>query len=102
MNEEAYPQYTQQELKAALDSLLADSSDPATDGRHLFGYQNGVQDPNHELSKLQAITATRILDYERYLKSNDAVSESALTQEMQYFWQKHGPLLNLQTRTPQR
>jgi indole-3-glycerol phosphate synthase/phosphoribosylanthranilate isomerase len=92
-----YPQYTPEQLKAALDSLLEGSSDPAFDGRHLFGYKDGVQDPNHELSKLQAITATRILDYERYLQSDDVVPESQLEQEMQSFWQNHGPLLNLQT-----
>lgn len=91
--------YTPEQLKAALDGLLEGSSDPAFDGRHLFGYTNGVQNPNHELSKLQAITATRILDYERYFQqqSDFFVPESQLEQEMQSFWQSHGPLLNLQT-----
>jgi len=55
--------YTNEELKAALDSLLEGSNDKDFDGRHLFGYG----DIDHTLSKLQAITATRILDYEAYL-----------------------------------
>jgi hypothetical protein len=59
----SYPDYTEDQLKAALESLLDGYSDPAFDGRHLFGFQ----DPNHKLSKLQAITATRILDYETFL-----------------------------------
>jgi hypothetical protein len=63
----SYPEYSEEQLKAALDSLLEGSSDPAFDGRHLFGFQ----DPNHKLSKLQSITATRILDYETYLVRTD-------------------------------
>ena len=62
-NHSKFPTYTDDQLKAALDGLLQDSKDPAFDGRHLFGYG----DPNHQLSKLQSITATRILDYETYL-----------------------------------
>ena len=60
---QAYPEYTQDQLKAALDSLLEGSTDPSYDARHILGFQ----DPNHKLSKLQQITATRILDYETYL-----------------------------------
>lgn len=58
-----YPEYTDAQLKAALDGLLQGSTNVEVDGRHLFGFQ----DPNHELSKLQSITAHRILDYETYL-----------------------------------
>ena len=58
-----FPQYTDEQLKAALDSLLEGSTDRAFDGRHLFGFG----DVDHTLSKLQAITATRILDYKAYL-----------------------------------
>ena len=58
-----FPEYTNEQLRAALDSLLEGSSDPSFDGRHLFGFN----DPNHTLSKLQTITATRILDYETIL-----------------------------------
>ena len=60
-----FPTYTDAQLKAALDGLLEGSKDPAFDGRHLFGFN----DPDHQLSKLQSITATRILDYETFLVS---------------------------------
>jgi hypothetical protein len=60
-----YPEYTKEQLKEALNSLLEGSSNPDFDGRHLFGYK----DANHELSKLQSITATRILDYQNYIVS---------------------------------
>jgi hypothetical protein len=63
-----FPEYSEEQLKAALDGLLEGSSDPAFDGRHLFG----TGDPNHELSKLQSITATRILDYQAFLVSGDS------------------------------
>ena len=51
--------YTNEELKNALDSMLLDSKDKDYDARHIFGY--GQDD--HQLSMLQIITATRILDY---------------------------------------
>jgi hypothetical protein len=60
-----YPEYTEAQLKDALKSLMKGSSNPAFDGRHLFGYK----DDAHKLSKLQSITATRILDYEAYMVS---------------------------------
>jgi hypothetical protein len=60
-----FPEYSEEQLKAALDGLLEGSSDPAFDGRHLFG----TGDPNHKLSKLQSISATRILDYQTFLVS---------------------------------
>ena len=89
-----YPEYSKEELKDALYSLLEGSSDPAHDGRHLFGFEDY---PNHELSKLQSITATRILDYERYLKSDEKIPEEILEGDMKSFWEKHGPLLDLQS-----
>lgn len=51
--------YTNEELKGALDSMLGGSDDPDYDARHIFGH--GQED--HQLSMLQIITATRILDY---------------------------------------
>ena len=92
MNDE-YPQYSEEELKKALYGLLVDSPDPVHDGRHLFGFDDYE---NHELSKLQSITATRVLDYEQYLNNNPP-SEESLVEEMKSFWKDHGPLLNLQT-----
>ncbi len=74
-----------------MEGLLEGSSDPAFDGRHLFGYG----DPDHELSKLQAITATRILDYDRYLSSGKAPSEDDLLHRFEEFRAMHGPVLDL-------
>lgn len=97
-----YPTYSKEELKEALYGLLNDSQNPVHDGRHLFGFDDYT---NHELSKLQSITATRILDYNRYLNGddNDALSssrsppsEAVLVEEMKLFWNNHGPILNLQ------
>ena len=51
--------YSTQELKDALASMLEDSKGPDFDARHIFGYGQA----DHELSMLQIITATRILDY---------------------------------------
>lgn len=63
----SYPEYTEEQLKGALDSLMEGSTNPSFDGRHLYGFQ----DPNSKLSKLQTITATRALDYDRYLVCRD-------------------------------
>lgn len=58
-------EYTQQQLKLALESLLVDSPNPEFDARHIHGF--GVDD--HELSMLQTITATVMLDYQAYMVS---------------------------------
>ena len=58
-------EYSKEQLKAALDSLLADSDNPSFDSRHIFGYGYGVED--HQLSMLQTITATVLLDYQEYM-----------------------------------
>lgn len=99
-DETLYSQYTKEELKEALYSLLNGSNDPGHDGRHLYGFDDFE---NHDLSKLQSITATRILDYKRYLNNDDdssssppLPSEKSLEDEMKRFWKNHGPLLNLQ------
>lgn len=88
-----HPPYTDEELRAALNGLLDGSDDPAFDGRHLFG--RGDPRIPHELSKLQVITATRILDYDRYLSGGSAPSEESLLEEATTFWADYGPLLNL-------
>jgi indole-3-glycerol phosphate synthase len=85
--------YSEEELKKALDSLLQGSEDPSVDARHWFGHD----DPNHKLSMLQTITATRILDYERYCSSGAAPSIENLLQAAQEFSNQHGTRLNLQT-----
>jgi hypothetical protein len=51
-----FPEYSEEQLKVALDGLLEGSSDPAFDGRHLFG----TADPNHKLSKLQSIVSSQV------------------------------------------
>jgi hypothetical protein len=56
--QQPFPQYTTWQLKKALHSLCQGSEHPEMDARHMFGH--GVQD--HQLSRLQTITATRILD----------------------------------------
>eukprot|EP00980_Cylindrotheca_fusiformis_P014736 scaffold4009_cov124-Cylindrotheca_fusiformis.AAC.16 len=88
----SYPDYTEDQLKAALSSLIEGSSDPDFDGRHLYGFN----DDNHKLSKLQSITATRILDYEAYMADSSSPSEAALEAKVPEFWKEHGPILNLQ------
>ena len=55
--------YTERQLKDALESLLEGSSDTAHDGTHIYGFG----DESHSLSMLQTITATRILDYTAYM-----------------------------------
>jgi anthranilate synthase/indole-3-glycerol phosphate synthase/phosphoribosylanthranilate isomerase len=107
------PAYTDTELHNALGSLLAGSTDASFDARHLFGYN----DPNHKLSMLQTITATRILDYQEIVRqaapeststatTNTATSTSSnssptpsqadLIQAAAAFAADHGPVLDLQ------
>ena len=85
-------QYTEEELKAALDSLLQGSKDPDHDARHVFGYK----DPNHKMSMLQQITATRVLDYEKKTKDSHVPSQEELIAQADSFRRTHGPTLNLQ------
>ena len=65
-----FPNWSQDEQKAALDKLLQGSTDPTFDGRHLYGFGN----PDHKLSKLQSLTATRMLDYQMYLVRTHIIS----------------------------
>lgn len=61
--------YTDGELQEALNSMLADSKDANYDARHIFGYGQ----PDHKLSMLQIVTATRILDYKGLMVSANTV-----------------------------
>lgn len=82
--------YSDAELKQALGSLLqAESTDPL-DASHIFAHG----DPNHSLSMLQTITATRILDYS---SNKQSVPIDTLLQQGQSMAEKHGAILNLQT-----
>jgi indole-3-glycerol phosphate synthase/phosphoribosylanthranilate isomerase len=88
------PSYSDTELKNALESLLEGSTDPSFDARHIFGYS----DESHNLSMLQTITATRILDYQVMLQTgNSAPTQTELVQAAEQFAVKHGPFLNLQS-----
>eukprot|EP00934_Nitzschia_sp_Nitz4_P008174 Nitzschia sp. Nitz4//scaffold81_size91200//40190//42266//NITZ4_004987-RA/size91200-snap-gene-0.23-mRNA-1//1//CDS//3329558713//8164//frame0 len=86
-------EYTEDQLKGALDRLLDGSSDPSYDGRHLYGFN----DPSHKLSKLQAITATRMLDYETLLADPSTPTEESLVKKYEDFCSQQGPLVNLQS-----
>jgi hypothetical protein len=55
--------YTAEQLKDALASLSVTGG--ASASQHIYGYG----DPNHELSMLQKVTATRILDYQKLMVS---------------------------------
>jgi hypothetical protein len=59
------PQYSTDELKTALNSLLEGSTKPSHDARHIFGYG----EVDHVLSTLQIITATVLLDYQSRMVS---------------------------------
>ncbi|KAL3944178.1 MAG: hypothetical protein SGBAC_001735 [Bacillariaceae sp.] len=87
-----YPEYSKEQLKEALNSLLEGSTNPDFDGRHLFGYK----DVNHELSKLQSITATRVLDYQNYSADKASPSDEELKAKIPEFWKANGEILNLQ------
>lgn len=93
-----YPTYTDEQLKGALDGLMVGSTNPFFDGRHLFGYG----DPNHQLSKLQTVTANRILDYERYLSDPTSPTEKDLQKQYIDFCTRHGNALNLRTVITQK
>ncbi|GKY96877.1 hypothetical protein MPSEU_000646800 [Mayamaea pseudoterrestris] len=87
--------YSETELKEALESLLNDSVNVHNDAKHWFGHA----DPNHKLSMLQTITATRILDYERHCNTygeTAAPSIQDLLEAAQAFTKQHGPRLDLQ------
>ena len=83
--------YSPDELRDALNSLLDDSEDPGFDARHIFGY--GKQE---KLSKLQEITATVILDYQRYLEEDGVPSITDLQEASEGFCAAHGPVVDLQ------
>ena len=59
-------QYTTEQLTNALHTFYG-GSNSSTCG-HIYGYG----DPNHEMSMLQKITATTILDYETKLSSSSS------------------------------
>jgi indole-3-glycerol phosphate synthase/phosphoribosylanthranilate isomerase len=96
-NKNAHP-YPMELQKQALNSLLNDSENADFDARHILGYTDG---DSHTLSKLQEITATRILDYQNHVMNNsnsnsNCPSLAQLEQQAMVFRNEHGPVLNLQ------
>ncbi|KAI2511939.1 N-(5'phosphoribosyl)anthranilate (PRA) isomerase [Fragilaria crotonensis] len=86
-------EYSKEQLKAALDSLLADSDNPSFDARHIYGYGYGAED--HQLSMLQTITATVLLDYQNYMNFTSFPSQESLIAQANNFATNHGPILDL-------
>jgi len=87
------PQYTNEQLQDALNNFYggADASTEACG--HIYGYN----DPNHEMSMLQKITATTILDYDGKLSSSStSPSAEELLERAKKFHVEHGPILPLQ------
>jgi anthranilate synthase/indole-3-glycerol phosphate synthase/phosphoribosylanthranilate isomerase len=111
--------YTDRELYDALDRFYHTNYDYDDENvskeqycRHLYGYG----DPTHQLSMLQKITATVLLDYEHYLQGDTSTSESTqdssssgaaaavviapsmdqLSQRAHEFRERHGSIWNLQ------
>lgn len=102
LNDKSDSIYTSEQMKTALDSLLDDSQDPKLDGRHLLGYgqinNDSIEFHNHhsgELSKLQEITATVVLDYARYRSLSSTPSITALEEAAEGFSGAHGPIRSL-------
>ncbi len=94
------PSYTDEQLHNALLNFYGGSSATAENCGHIFGFGN----PDHEMSMLQRITATTMLDYESKLNGQDTAAASAavpsipaLLEQAAAFHSAHGPILPLQT-----
>ncbi|KAL7430719.1 hypothetical protein ACHAXH_002697, partial [Discostella pseudostelligera] len=100
------PQYSDEQLRTALNNFYysrvggtaatADGASPSIDAccNHIYGYSN----PNHELSMLQKITTTTILDYESKLLNQEVPPPSIdeLLQQAKSFHNTHGPIVPFQ------
>mmetsp|Transcript_4905 Transcript_4905/g.10243 ORF Transcript_4905/g.10243 Transcript_4905/m.10243 type:complete len:648 (-) Transcript_4905:55-1998(-) len=93
------PSYTDEQLHNALLNFYGGSSATAETCGHIFGFGN----PNHEMSMLQRITATTMLDYESKLNGGQdntddaAPSIATLLEQASSFHKAHGPILPLQS-----
>lgn len=83
------PQYTTDQLKNALLKLYGGASSSIETCGHIHGYN----DPNHELSMLQKITATQFVDYD---DKELSPSLEELLENAKQFHALHGPILPLQ------
>ena len=94
----ARPEYTPAQLSSALDGYYGGPSASASTCGHIHGFA----DPDHELSVLQRITATTILD--TAARSSDPSAVGVLLEESTRFRSEHGPALSLrdvvQARSP--
>eukprot|EP00579_Thalassiosira_antarctica_P005664 CAMPEP_0201880294 /NCGR_PEP_ID=MMETSP0902-20130614/10918_1 /ASSEMBLY_ACC=CAM_ASM_000551 /TAXON_ID=420261 /ORGANISM="Thalassiosira antarctica, Strain CCMP982" /LENGTH=629 /DNA_ID=CAMNT_0048408279 /DNA_START=89 /DNA_END=1978 /DNA_ORIENTATION=- len=90
------PQYTTEQLQNALHNFYGGAESSTETCGHIYGYN----DPNHEMSMLQKITATAILDYDGKISSttssSGAPSMEELLEQAKQFHDKHGPILPLQ------
>ena len=87
------PQYTNEQLQDALNNLYG-GPDNASNCSHIYGYN----DPNHEMSMLQIITATQILDYNsKQSPTSASPSIDELLEQANNFHKEHGPILPLQS-----
>ncbi|KAL9179412.1 hypothetical protein ACHAXT_008702 [Thalassiosira profunda] len=86
--------YTRAQLSEALAEFYGGASSSSETCGHIFGYG----DADHELSMLQQITATNILDYEKKtFITSMAPSETELVISAKLFHARHGPMLDLQS-----
>lgn len=94
----ARPEYTPAQLSSALDGYYGGPAASAATCGHIHGFG----DPDHELSVLQRITATTILDYAS--RSSDPSAVDGLLEGSRRFRAEHGPVLSLrdvvQARSP--
>jgi anthranilate synthase/indole-3-glycerol phosphate synthase/phosphoribosylanthranilate isomerase len=88
------PEYTDQQLHNALLNFYGGTDATRETCGHIFGFGN----PTHEMSMLQRITATTMLDYEPKINGNDsdAPSIAKLLEKASAFHTAHGPILPLQ------
>ncbi|KAL7539720.1 hypothetical protein ACHAXR_009563 [Thalassiosira sp. AJA248-18] len=86
--------YTTDQLQNALHTFYGGASSTIETCGHIYGYN----DPNHEMSMLQKITANTILDYEHKLSSTSPPPPSIeeLLEQAKQFHNVHGPILPLQ------
>eukprot|EP00581_Thalassiosira_minuscula_P018605 CAMPEP_0183733872 /NCGR_PEP_ID=MMETSP0737-20130205/42273_1 /TAXON_ID=385413 /ORGANISM="Thalassiosira miniscula, Strain CCMP1093" /LENGTH=621 /DNA_ID=CAMNT_0025967231 /DNA_START=4 /DNA_END=1869 /DNA_ORIENTATION=+ len=82
------PQYTTDQLQNALHDFYGGTESSTDTCGHIYGYN----DPKHEMSMLQKITATTMLDYDG--KSSPSVEE--LLEKAKQFHESNGPILALQ------
>ena len=97
------PQYTTKQLQDALNKFYVSGSSSSNNGSssadencaHIYGYN----DPNHEMSMLQKITATTMLDYSSITTnlSSSSPSIEELLERAKQFHKTNGPILPLQS-----